>query len=223
MDIPVTTAQSPYSVRSSRLPSRRGLLTAVPAIVLLAAMLADTRFVKIGSSSSESAAAFSPDTFGTSQFPKIQAAVASKAVDATVFAKAVLADKDQAGRQYGVPGSIGPEISIKFSGVAETGASGIYPVAVQGVPDDVHIRVQTGPAINGTDIRDATGTVSFGQFTNQIDYQNAGAALNREMKSRVLSKLDTTKLSGKTINVVGVFQLINPKNWLVTPVEMTVP
>ncbi len=82
--------------------------------------------------------------------------------------------------------------------------------------------MQTGPAIMGTDLRDGTGTIQFGQFTNQIDYQNAGSALNKEMKKQVLSKLDTTDLKGKTVSVVGVFQLTDPAKWLVTPVSLEV-
>ena len=89
-------------------------------------------------------------------------------------------------------------------------------------PTDVKIRVQTGPAINGTELRDATGTVQFGQFTNQIEYQNAGSALNNEMKQSVLAAIDTNALAGKTVNVVGAFRLINPKSWLVTPVRLEV-
>jgi predicted lipoprotein len=84
------------------------------------------------------------------------------------------------------------------------------------------IRVQTGPAIYGTDLRDATGTISFGQFVNQIDYQNAGSALNREMKKQILSKIDTATLAGKTVSIVGAFKLTNPNNWLVTPVKLDV-
>ena len=82
--------------------------------------------------------------------------------------------------------------------------------------------MQTGPAINGTEVRDATGTISFGAFTNQIEYQDAGAALNDQIKAQVLAKLDREKLPGKTIEVVGVFQLINPANWMVTPVRLKV-
>ena len=130
---------------------------------------------------------------------------------------------DAAGKQYGVAGGgIGPEISVKFDGVAGSEDAGIYTVKVPNVPDSVVIRVQTGPAINGTDLRDTTGTISFEQFTNQIDYQNAGYAINTAMKKAVLSKVDTAKLTGKTISVVGVFQLINPNGWLVTPVKLDV-
>jgi predicted lipoprotein len=84
------------------------------------------------------------------------------------------------------------------------------------------VRVQTGPAVNGTDLRDATGTIEFGQFTNQIQYQDAGSAINNEMKKTVFAGLDPDQLDGKTATVIGVFKLINPKNWLVTPVKVDV-
>ncbi len=42
------------------------------------------------------------------------------------------------------------------------------------------------------------------------------------MKKQVLASVDTANLTGKTIKVVGVFRLLNPKNWLVTPVKLDV-
>jgi predicted lipoprotein len=90
------------------------------------------------------------------------------------------------------------------------------------VPPEIVVRVQTGPAINGTDLRDAPGDIDFNAFKNQIEYQNAGSGINRAMKKAVLEKIDTTGLKGKSIEVVGAFRLINPKNWLITPVEMSV-
>ena len=80
--------------------------------------------------------------------------------------------------------------------------------------------MQTGPAINGTDLRDATGDVKFEHFKNQIEYQDAGSGINRAMKKAVLDPMDTAALTGKTVDVVGVFRLINPKNWLITPVKV---
>lgn len=111
---------------------------------------------------------------------------------------------------------------MSFTGVVGEGSSGIHTVAVEGLPNDLVIRVQTGPAINGTTLRDSTGSYSFGDFTNQIEYQNAGAALNEEMKREVLSQVDISDLTGETASLTGVFQLINPQNWLVTPVGLEV-
>ncbi|GLS38183.1 lipoprotein [Mesorhizobium tianshanense] len=203
-------------------PGVRWIIAAAAIIILLGAMALDTKVVVIGSAEDARKVAFSPEAFGKSEFPNVQSAVDQRAVAAGVLASAIAKDKAAAEKQYGVPANVGTEFSVKFTGVVGEGKSGIYNVKVDDVPSTLVIRVQTGPAINGTDLRDATGTITFGQFTNQIEYQNAGSALNNEMKKQVLSTIDNTKLIGKTISVVGVFKLINPKGWLVTPVKLSV-
>ena len=198
-------------------------LSAGVACLLVAAMALDTRVVRIGSPSDVQADVFSPAAYGTTEFPKVQAAVASRAVDAATLAAAIGRDQAAAGARYGVAADGGPEIPVRFTGKAGSEESGVYDVAVPGVPDTVHITVQTGPAIIGTDLRDATGTIGFGQFHNQIEYQNAGAALNTAMKREVLARVDTGRLAGRTISVVGVFQLTDPTSWQVTPTTLDVP
>lgn len=196
----------------------------LPAIVVavLVAMALDTKVVQIGSKEDVRAQVFSPEAFGKKEFPKIQGWIEKAAVDAKQLAEAIAADKAAAAEKYGKPGSVGPIFPVKFSGVVGEGSSGVFKVKVDGLPEGIGVRVQTGPAINGTEVRDATGSISFGQFTNQIEYQDAGAALNDQIKALVLAKLDREKLPGKTIEVVGVFQLINPANWMVTPVQLKV-
>ena len=207
----------------ARTPARRGRLIAVAAgVALLAAMALDTTVISIGSEGDLRQQAFSPDSFGENEFPRVQAAVEAKAVDALVLAPAALADKVAAGQQYGTASSTGSIMSVRLTGVVGEGKSGIYTLAVAGMPPEIKVRVQTGPAINGTDLRDAPGDIAFGAFKNQIEYQDAGAALNRAMKKAVLDGIDTAALPGKTIEVVGAFRLVNPKNWLVTPVKVTV-
>ena len=206
----------------ARWPGVRWIVAAAAILVLLVAMALDTKVVVIGSAEDARKAGFSPEAFGKSEFPNVQSAVDQRAVAAGVLASAIAKDKAAAEKQYGVPANVGTEFSVKFTGVVGEGKSGIYAVKVDDVPSALVIRVQTGPAINGTDLRDATGTITFGQFTNQIEYQNAGSALNNEMKKQVLSTIDNTKLTGKTISVVGVFKLINPNGWLVTPVKLSV-
>lgn len=203
-----------------RKPTRLVVLGAA-VLALIIAMALDTKIVAIGSPEAVKPGVFSPDAFGAAEFPKIKADVEARAVDAQRLATALAADKAAAVKQYGVPnGTGGTVFSVKFTGVAGDAKSGVYDVAVSGLPDTIGIRLQTGPAINGTDLRDATGTIKFGQFVNQIEYQNAGSALNRAMKQQILEPVDTANLKGKTIVVIGAFKLINPKKWLVTPVKL---
>ena len=219
MSAQTTNPSSGHSARprGSKLPMIIGTLTIV---VVIAAMAFDTKVVRIGTAEHVTEDGFSPEAFGAENFPIVQKSVEDRAVDAATLASDIAADKDAAIEKYGVKAGIGAVMPVSFTGVAGEAKGGIYPVAVDGVPDTITIRVQTGPAINGTDLRDATGTIAFGQF--KIEYQDAGSALNNEMKKEVLADIDTANLSGKTITVTGVFKLINPKNWLVTPVEMSV-
>ena len=199
---------------------RRGLILGAVALCVVAAMALDTTVVTIGSDEDTRVAGFSPDAYGAEQFPRIREDITTRAVDAATLAAALAEDKAAAAAQYGTGGAM-PVLPVRLSGTVGEGKGGIYDVAVEGV-EDVRIRVQTGPAINGTDLRDAPGDIAFGQFKNQIEYQDAGAGINRAMKAEVLEGIDNSDLTGKTISVTGAFKLINPKMWLVTPVEVSV-
>ena len=191
-------------------------------VIVIGAIAADTKVVKIGSEHDVREQGFQPETFGATEFPKVQADVEKRAVDAVTLANAVLADKKAAGEKYGVATTTGPVLPVSLTGTFGERKANLNEFKVDGIPEGITVRVQTGPAINGTDLRDATGKIEFGQFTNQIEYQDAGSAINNEMKKATLGGLDPEKLAGKTATVIGVFKLINPKNWLVTPVKVDV-
>jgi len=199
---------------------RRGLILGAVALCVVAAMALDTTVVTIGSDEDTRVAGFSPDAYGAEQFPRIREDITTRAADAATLAAALAEDKAAAAAQYGTGGAM-PVLPVRLSCTVGEGKGGIYDVAVEGV-EGVRIRVQTGPAINGTDLRDAPGDIAFGEFKNQIEYQDAGAGINRAMKAEVLEGLDTSDLTGKQMTVTGAFKLINPKMWLITPVEVSV-
>lgn len=216
---PVSSGPAPKAPATSR----RGLMVSVAAaVIVLAGIALDTKVVPVGSDADVRQQAFSPDDYGVKEFPRIASAVKAKAGDAAELAAAVAADKDAAIAKYGTPSTTGAIMSVRVTGTAGEPKAGIYPLTVAGMPEGVAIRVQTGPAINGTDLRDAPGDIAFGGFKNQIEYQNIGAGINRAMKAAVLDKIDTANLTGKTVEVTGAFRMINPKNWLITPVEVVV-
>lgn len=216
----MSTPANQVSQKPAKL-NRAVLWSVVAAVVVVGAIGFDTKVVKIGSDADVRQQAFSPEAYGATEFPKVKASVEERAADAVEVGNALAADKDAAGKKYGV-GSVNPVISIKFTGTVEERKSNYNVIKVNGFPEGMAIRVQTGPAVNGTDLRDATGTIEFGQFKNQIEFQNAGSALNNEMKKQVLEGVDVNNLVGTTVSVTGVFKLVNPKNWLVTPVGFEV-
>ena len=213
------------SVSSATKPANGAFKLALGAGLVLAvigAIALDTKVVTIGSESDVRKQAFSPETYGAEQFPKVKADVEKRAAPAADVAAAIAADKKAAGEKYGVATSTGPVLAVTMTGTFSTRKGNSNEMKIDGLPPETVVRVQTGPAINGTDLRDATGTIAFGQFTNQIQYQDAGSAINNEMKKAVLGGLDVETLEGKNATVVGVFKLVNPKNWLVTPVKVDV-
>jgi len=202
--------------------SRRKAIIGVALVALVAAIALDTTVVRIGSDDDLRAQAFDPDAYGRDQFPRIRDIVTERAADAPVLADKLAADRTAAIADHGRMAGAFPVLAVTFTGTVGAGTSGIFGVDVDGMPDGTAIRVQTGPAINGTELRDIPGDIVFGDFTNQIEYQDAGAGINRAMAADTLSGLDRDALSGQTVSVTGVFTLINPANWLVTPVTFEV-
>jgi len=160
---------------------------ALAAVVLIAAMAYDTTVVPVGGDKDLREQAFDPDTFGQNEFPRIRDHVMGIAPDAVQLASELAEDKNAALEAYGIAGTF-PVLTVRFTGVLGESKSGIYDVTVEGLPDGAGIRVQTGPAINGTELRDITGDIVFGEFKNQIEYQDAGAGINREMSAQLLSR-----------------------------------
>lgn len=189
---------------------------------LFVAMFYSTKIVTIGSDEHVTEKVFSPEAFGEKMFPTVKDYVVDKAVDAHELANAIATNRNEAQSKYGVAAGIGYAIPVKLTGDIGDGEAGVYQVKVAGLDSNIYVRVQTGPAILGTELRDVTGTIKFSDFVNQIEYQDAGSAINNEMKKHTLKGVDTKNLTGKKVAMTGVFTLINPKNWLITPVVFEV-
>ena len=90
----------------------------------------------------------------------------------------------------------------------------------QGKPEAT---VQIGPAMRGTAIRDALDFVSFGDFTNQIDFARFGKAFNTYVDHNTLEKLPRDGLVGRKATVLGAYPFVSAAETpLVTPVEITI-
>jgi predicted lipoprotein len=117
-------------------------------------------------------------------------------------------------------------LMVKLDGVivavdTETRASTISVDTMgQGKADAI---VQIGPAMRGTAIRDALDFVSFGDFTNQIDFARFGKALNTYVNHEALEKLPRDTLVGRKVTVLGAYPFVSAAETpLVAPVEITI-
>lgn len=199
--------------------ARRGVWAGVLLFVLLGIVLG-TKVVPNDDPLAQGEVVFDKATFGAENFPTVQTGVLERAVDAVTLQSAISADASAAATEYATANSGGPVYSVTVTGVFGDAQSGIFDLDVAEFGDEPRIRVQMGPAINGTELRDATGEIQFGQFKNQIDYQDAAAALNDELKAQILADIDQATLTGRTATVTGAFTLINPASWLITPVQV---
>ncbi len=113
----IISKQAGNSSQSNRPKWRRATLIGGVVIVILA-IVADTKVIRIGSSEDLRQAAFSPAAYGAKAFPGIKQAIEERAVEAAVLQTAILANKDEATAKYGIAGCdhCGQQIRKKSSG-----------------------------------------------------------------------------------------------------------
>ncbi|MDR7142642.1 DUF2291 family protein [Rhizobium sp. BE258] len=142
---------------------------------------------------------------------------------------AVAAGPDQAGEKYGNPrkqASAPWTYAVKFTGkvVAADTQSRAATLDVDADGDGkADAKVQIGPALRGTALRDTLDFVNFNEFKNQIEWAQFGKAFNEKANTAFLSAVPRDGITGKTVTVVGAFPLPSGSDLpLVTPSELTV-
>ncbi|MGO8623035.1 DUF2291 family protein [Rhizobium ruizarguesonis] len=136
---------------------------------------------------------------------------------------------DAAGEKYGNPRkqSSSPwTYAVKITGkvVAADTASRAATLDVDADGDGkADAKVQIGPALRGTALRDTLEFVNFNEFKSQIEWAQFGKAFNEKANAAFLSTVPREGLIGKTVTAIGAFPL--PKSGelpLVTPSELKV-
>lgn len=205
-----------------RAPRPRHVVLAL-LVLLVVAMVLSTDFRSASAPVPGAAEEFDAAAFGGEQYAaSIKPAIEEDPVELTTLVPMLLDDPEAAGEEYGNrEGSSSPyTYPVTFTGTAAKAEGGLMDVEVEGLPRDVRVSVQVGPAINGTTLRDVTGTVKFNDFVNQVEYADAATALNQEMKSDLLDGLDVAALAGQEVTVVGATGPLNPEVLIVTPVSL---
>jgi len=159
---------------------------------------------------------------------KVLSTVDQQAVDATTLLPALTSDQEAASKQYGSQAGTGSPYAFLVRGTGTVTKvdedSPTHPVTVQvdGLKGDGStVQVVTGPVIAGTALRDAVKFIKFSDFTNQLDYADAGTQLNDKVKTEVLAKVDPKSLVGSKVDFAGAFSLVAPGVVVVVPTELT--
>lgn len=204
-----------------RSPIRAWMVWLAAFVVVVAAGAMTTKVISI--EDAEAAAAegsfdpvsYTDDRFESELVPQIE----EDAVDLATLLADLTAGADEA--EFGHAPGTGSSFSfpVTFTGVAGTQAGSLLPVTVEGLPEDVTVQVQVGPALNGTALRDVTGTVSFNEFTNQLEFQEVATEFNNRVRDGVLTET-ALPTAGDTITVTGAFTRVNPALVSVVPISI---
>ncbi|MHA6513578.1 DUF2291 family protein [Tessaracoccus sp. Z1128] len=193
--------------------------------VILVAILAGTRFYAPGTEPFTDAVVDSdvvsdPVAYAQASYDaEVVPAIEAKAVELPTLLDALAADEGSA-EDYGFRNGGSPySFPVRVTGTVVEGSFGEVGLEVEGV-SDVTVGVQTGPAVTGTAIRDATGLMTFEMFLNQIDFASVATELNNRVKETVLSETDFDSLLGQEVTVLGAFTHDNETHVKITPISI---
>jgi predicted lipoprotein len=147
-------------------------------------------------------------------------------LDVSALAKS---DLDAAAAKYGhkeKEGSAPWTLAAKVSGTiirAETASrAGYLDTDVDG-DGKADVRIQIGPVIKGTAIRDSLDFVNFNEFKNQIQWAEFGKAFNVHVNRLTLEKLPREGLEGRKVEALGAYPLPSSgQPALFTPATITI-
>ena len=151
--------------------------------------------------------------------------IQEKAQDIAKILPEIRADPEAAGQKYGRREATNPyNYMVKGTGkvteIHNESQAGTAIVEIPGLNEKVALQI--GPVVRGTALRDATGVVSFNQFSNQLDYADVSKEMNVRALKSAFANVDPASLAGKTVTFFGAFTF-DPRSKspiLITPVKI---
>ncbi|WP_321833153.1 DUF2291 family protein [Pseudomonas kulmbachensis] len=173
---------------------------------------------------------FDANQFVTQQWVgDVETVVAERTVDLTQLLTAINQNPAQAALDYSVPHDGQAKNFIvsaraKVSEVNVKSPMGLLELELPAgsVPASVKIQLLAGPLVISTTLRDVATNMSLNNFTNQTQYADVAAALNRKALAQAYAAAPVAELKGKTIEFTGVFNLQSPATIRILPISLTV-
>ncbi|MEQ9635409.1 MAG: DUF2291 domain-containing protein [Devosia marina] len=203
--------------------SRRGVLVASAA--LMAASLAGCKIVQIADQEAAAPAGFDAQAYAEELWSdQVLPHFSASARPVAEVIPAVHESLEAAGNAYGYRAAEGSPWAFIVSGTGQVIAkntesrAGTLDIKVEGLPDSVALQI--GPVIRGNAIRDALPFVSFQDFTNQLEYADAGKALTA-LALQAISPAAENIAVGDSVAFTGAVSLANAADRLqITLVEL---
>lgn len=150
----------------------------------------------------------------------------SKKNKAAEVISSIKSDPENAGEEYGIrESSAGTPWKYIISGEARIvslnteSRNGTVGLDLKPYDNQTDLKMQIGPVIRGTSIRDSLDFISFDNFGNQIEYAQFSSELNDKVLQKVLSEFNFENLLDQEINFKGV-AVEDSSEIVLTPVEI---
>lgn len=192
-------------------------------VALLGGMAWDTTFLSPEDAVAFGLVEFSPEEYAEAMFPQLRDIYIETAVDVADVGAAIREDPETAGERFGTAlGSDRYGFALEAEGLAVEADDDFITIAIEADPALV-VRVPLSTAINGAPIRDASGTISFGDFRDQTEFQSVANNFRRVIERDVVAPLDRGAIEGQQVRVVGAWlQGGPPDTFIIQPVLIEV-
>jgi predicted lipoprotein len=201
----------------------RRLAPGVALSLLVACKLATVRPLPSSSAASTVSGSFDASAYVESVWrSRVLPTVERDATDCADLLLSLKGDPEGTARRLG-RGPHGPAyFLVKGEGrvvsVDRRSRTGLMGLAVGRSGAEADVWLQIGPVIQGMAIRDAVGFIGFDQFVNQLDYADAGNALNQHVLDTVVKGLDAGGAKGSLVSFAGA--LTAGERVVITPVRL---
>ena len=114
---------------------------------------------------------------------------------------------------------------VKGEGVIKSANDDEVLVAVKHGAEEILAKINTGIYF-GNAVRDVTGMINMGDFSNTMDYNNVSSELNKIVHAQVVMPFKTKAVKGATVRFVGCAEInrehINTNDLQLLPVKINI-
>lgn len=196
--------------RSHRLFRPRRLIGLGLLVVLLVAMVLNTKFLTPEELAAAGPVKFDPATEATKLYAQAKADLPGQAKDLGEVMTAVQKDPKAAATTFGAvsPAENSYVFTVTTKATVKEATAAALTLTVDGAPSTTPVLVPLTTAVNGTVLRDAMG-FKFADAPGQTEYQYVGDELKKLILADLASQVsDPASLKGKQVTVVGVISVL---------------
>jgi predicted lipoprotein len=134
------------------------------------------------------------------------------AVEINNFVKMMKADPNGTFQKYSRSQGIGNSsfFLVKGEGIIKTVNEDNITVTAKPGIDEINVQLTTGIYF-GNAVRDVTGKIGMGDFTNTMDYNSVSTELNKIVRNQVVMPFKTKAAIGEKVRFIGCIEITKEK------------